>query len=537
MSLAARQTDSPPRSARVEIRGHEGPAARRVLTPDALAFLAALHDEFALRRRRLLAAREARQAAFDVGARPDFLPHTVEIRESGWRVAPAPADLERRRVEITGPVDRKMVINALNSGADCFMADFEDSLSPTWPNVIDGQANLHDAVRRQIDFTAPNGKRYALGPDPATLLVRPRGWHLDETRVEIRGQPVSGSLFDFGLYFFHNARELIARGSGPYFYLAKLQSHQEARLWNDVFAFAQAYLGIPYGTIRATVLIEHVLAAFEMDEILYVLRDHAAGLNAGRWDYIFSAIKTFSTDPTMVLPDRAAVGMTVPFMRAYTELLVKTCHRRGAHAIGGMAAFIPSRHDPALNERALRAVRADKERESRGGFDGTWIAHPDLEPVARGAFEEVLGSKPHQKDVSRDDVVVAAADLLSMPATPGAVTRAGVQLNVSVALQYLTWWLRGVGAVAINNLMEDTATAEISRAQLWQWLRHGVALDDGEPFAAERYLEIRERETARLEPVLDDGDGRLGEAARLLDGLVLGDRCPAFLTLEGIERL
>jgi len=537
MALAARSHDPATRATRVAIHGHEGPAARRILTPEALGFLAALHDEFGARRRWLLAARDERQAMLDAGARPDFPSHTADIREAEWRVAPAPADLERRGVEITGPVDRKMVINALNSGADCFMADFEDSLSPTWPNVIDGQANLYDAVRRQIDFTAPSGKDYVLGPVPATLLVRPRGWHLVEPRAEVDGEPLSASLFDFGLFLFHNARELIARGSGPYFYLAKLQGHHEARLWNDVFAFAQAYLGIPLGTIRATVLIEHILAAFEMDEILYALREHAAGLNAGRWDYIFSAIKTFATDPAAVLPDRASVGMTVPFMRAYAELLVKTCHRRGAHAIGGMAAFIPSRSDPELNERALAAVRADKERESRDGFDGTWVAHPDLVPIARAAFEEVLGTKPHQKDVRRDDVDASVADLLAMARTPGRVTRAGVELNVSVALQYLTWWLRGVGAVAINHLMEDTATAEISRVQLWQWLHHGVELEDGERLTPDVYREIRERERARLEPLLDDRDGRLGEAVAMLDGLVLSDRCPAFLTLEGIERL
>jgi len=521
----------------VEVIGRQCEPARRILSPAALEFLAALHEEFEPRRRELLAARARRQAAIDAGERPDFLAETAHVRESDWRVAPTPPDLQRRWVEITGPVDRKMVINALNSGADCFMADFEDSLSPTWPNVIDGQISLFNAVRRQIDFTAANGKDYALGPDLATLFVRPRGWHLDETRVEVAGEPVSASLFDFGLFFFHNAREQLAHGTGPYFYLPKLQSHLEARLWNDVFTFAQAYVGIPHGTIRATVLIEHILAAFEMDEILYELRDHSAGLNAGRWDYIFSAIKTLSIDPDSVLPDRANVGMTVPFMRAYTELLVQTCHRRGAHAMGGMAAFIPSRRDAELNERALAAVTADKERESRDGFDGTWIAHPDLVPVARAAFEAELGDRDHQKDRLRADASVEAHDLLSVGATPGAVTRAGVELNVSVALQYLTWWLRGFGAVGINNLMEDTATAEISRAQLWQWLHHEVELDDGEPFTTELYRDIQGHETTRLGDVLDDTDGRLSEAAELLESLVVADRCADFLTLAAIERL
>ncbi len=537
MSLAARSIEIEDRPLDVVVIGNLTEATRRILTPAALDFVATLHLEFGARRRRLLAAREERQAALDAGGRPDFLADTAQVRQGDWRVAPAPPDLDRRWVEITGPVDRKMVINALNSGADCFMADFEDSLSPTWPNVIDGQANLYDAVRRQIDFRAPNGKAYELGSDLATLLVRPRGWHLEETRIEVDGEPISASLFDFGMFFFHNARELVAAGSGPYFYLAKLQGHREARLWNDVFTFAQASLGISHGTIRATVLIEHVLAAFEMDEILFELRDHIAGLNAGRWDYIFSAIKTFSRDSGSLLPDRANIGMNVPFMRAYTELLVKTCHRRGAHAIGGMAAFIPSRRDAELNERALAAVRADKDRESRDGFDGTWIAHPDLAPVAYAAFQEVLGTRSHQKDVLREDVDVDADQLLAIGATPGEVTRAGVELNVSVALQYLTWWLRGVGAVAINNLMEDTATAEISRTQLWQWLQHGVHLEDGEAFTTELYRDIRTDEVNRLEPVLDDGDGWLTDAAELLDTLVLADQCGAFLTLEANKRL
>jgi len=520
----------------IELVGARTEAGARILTDEALDFIAALHHEFETHRRQLLESRSRRQARLDAGQRPDFLVETAEVRESEWSVAPAPADLERRWVEITGPVDRKMVINALNSGADCFMADFEDSLSPTWENVITGQANLFDAVRREIDFTADNGKTYALGSGLATLLVRPRGWHLEEPRVLVDGEPVSASLFDFGLFFFHNAHESIARGSGPYFYLPKLQSHLEARLWNDVFTFAQARLGVPHGTIRATVLIEHILAAFEMDEILFELREHAAGLNAGRWDYIFSAIKTFPESADFVLPDRADVGMTVPFMRAYAELLVRTCHRRGAHAMGGMAAFIPSRRDADLNERALAAVKLDKQRESRDGFDGTWVAHPDLIPVARTVFAEILGDRDHQKD--RDDSVnVAAADLLSVASTPGAVTPAGVQLNVNVALQYLTAWLRGNGAVGINNLMEDTATAEISRSQLWQWLRHGIQVEGVGPFSRDMYRGIREVEFERLKPLLANGDGRFQEAAQMLDTLVLSDRCADFLTHAAIDRL
>ena len=518
-----------------DVRGPGQPDSERVLTPEALEFVARLHEEFDGRRRRLLARREARQEAIRGGALPDFLEETRQVREGSWRVAEAPADLRKRVVEITGPVDRKMMINALNSDVDVFMADFEDALSPTWANVIAGQGNCMDAVRREIEFESEEGKRYELAEETATLVVRPRGWHLEEKNVEVGGQRVSASLFDFGLYFFHNARELLKRGSGPYFYLPKLESHLEARLWNDVFVFAQDALGLPQGSVRATVLIETILAAFEMDEILYELRDHMAGLNAGRWDYIFSAIKTFRDREDLVLPDRSAVSMDVPFMRAYTELLVQTCHKRGAHAMGGMAAFIPSR-DPEVNERALEKVREDKERESRAGFDGTWIAHPALGPVARGAFEEVLGHESHQKAVLREDLRVAAEDLLALDETPGEVTREGVRLNVSVALEYLASWLGGEGAVAINNLMEDAATAEISRSQLWQWRHHQAALSDGGTADAALYAEMRDDELERLRKDGHDAE-RLVAAAALLDALVLDDHFTGFLTIPGYEEL
>ena len=520
---------------RVTVRGSEQPDSERVLTHDALAFLRDLHDRFDDRRRELLARREARQARIREGEMPDFLPETKEVREGDWRVAQTPPDLERRVVEITGPVDRKMMINALNSGADVFMADFEDALSPTWANVIAGQGNCQDAARRTIELRTDEGKEYTLQDDIATLLVRPRGWHLPEKHVEVDGRPISASLFDFGLYFFHNARALLERGSGPYFYLPKLESHLEARLWNDVFVFAQDAVGVPQGSIRATVLVENILIAFEMDEVLYELRDHMAGLNAGRWDYIFSAIKKFRHREDFVLPDRGQVTMTVPFMRAYTELLVKTCHRRGAHAMGGMAAFIPSR-DEAVNRQAFEKVREDKVRESRDGFDGTWIAHPGLEPVAREAFEEVLGDRPNQKDRLREDVDVRAEDLLAIPRTPGEVSRDGVRQNVSVALRYLAAWLDGWGAAAIDNLMEDAATAEISRSQLWQWRHNGAPLAGGGTMDAALYREIREEEVARIR---DGGDapGRLDEAAALLDDLVLRDTFTGFLTLPGYEKL
>jgi malate synthase len=522
---------------RVTLRGPDHPDLGRVLTPAALAFVRDLHDSFDGRRRELLRARDDREDRIRAGEMPDFLERTRSIRDGDWRVAETPPDLRKRVVEITGPVDRKMMINALNSGADVFMADFEDALSPTWANVVEGQANCQDAVRRTIRFENPDGKRYDLNPDTATLLIRPRGWHLPEKHVEVDGEPVSASLFDFGLYFFHNARELLDRGSGPYFYLAKLESHEEARLWNDVFDFAQDAVGIPRGSVRATVLIENILAAFEMDEILYELRDHIAGLNAGRWDYIFSAIKKFRHRPDFVLPDRGQVTMTVPFMRAYTELLVKTCHRRGAHAMGGMAAFIPSK-DEDVNRRAFEKVREDKVRESRDGFDGTWIAHPGLEPVAREAFQEVLGHRPNQKDRQRNEVETRAADLLSIPETPGQVSRDGVRQNVNVALRYISAWLDGWGAAALDNLMEDAATAEISRSQLWQWRHNQAPLAEGGTMSADLYREIRDAELSALRDAENDPfTNRLDDAVELLDSLVLSDEFAGFLTLPGYEKL
>ena len=515
---------------RVQVTGVRTPDFERVLTEDALAFVARLHRQFNPTREALLRARVDRQRDLDRGATPGFLDSTAAIRDGEWRVAPAPRDLEDRRVEITGPVERKMMINALNSGASCFMADFEDALAPTWENVIAGQANLIEAVRRSLTFASPDGKAYALNDRIATLLVRPRGWHLLERHVLIDGEPISASLFDFGLYFFHNGGELLARDTGPYFYLPKMESHREARLWNEVFVAAQSWLGVPRGTIRATVLIETILAALEMDEILYELREHASGLNAGRWDYIFSAIKKFRLRADTMLPDRAQVTMTVPFMRAYTELLVKTCHRRGAHAMGGMAAFVPSRRDAKVNETALAKVREDKLRESGDGFDGTWVAHPDLVPVAKAVFDGVLGTRPNQKDRQRPEVHVSAEQILDVRVPGGAVSASGVKSNLSVALQYLESWMRGSGAVAIYNLMEDTATAEISRAQLWQWLRHGADVD-GERFSTTMYERVRDAELAALSSA--GGHTRLRDAAKLLDELVLGDVFAEFLTLPG----
>ncbi len=520
----------------VELAAPLPESASRALCNEALEFVARLHRRFDPRREELLARRAERQAALDAGAMPRFLDETAAVRSGDWRVATAPPALLDRRVEITGPVDRKMMINALNSGASVFMADFEDSLSPTWENVVLGHENLIDAVRRSLAFTSPDGKEYRLDERTATLLVRPRGWHLLERHVLVDGEAISASLFDFGVYFFHNSRELLARGAGPYFYLPKLESHLEARLWNDVFVAAQEELGFPRGTIRATVLIETVLAAFEMEEILYELREHSSGLNAGRWDYIFSIIKKFRNAPEMMLPDRARVTMTVPFMRAYTSLLVRTCHARGAHAIGGMAAFIPSRRDPQVNEAALASVRDDKLRESRDGFDGTWVAHPDLVPVAREVFDEVLGSRPNQIDRDRADVSVSAEDLLDVRIPGAGVTMDGVRNNVSVALQYLESWLRGSGAVGINNLMEDTATAEISRAQLWQWIRNTARVDGQRTMTASLYREVRDRELEVLERGAN-GASLYAIAAELLDSLVLGDTFTEFLTIPGSRYL
>jgi malate synthase len=525
---------------RLEILGTGAEGQATVLTPDALAFVADLQREFGAARTALLERRATRRAELVAGGSLTFPTETAEIRRAAWTIAPAPHDLQDRRVEITGPVERKMMINALNSGASVFMADFEDACSPTWANVVNGQAHLIDAVRRALGFVSPDGRRYQLGDRLATLVVRPRGWHLVEAHATAGREPVSASLFDFGLYFFHNARELLERNTGPYFYLPKMESRLEARLWNDVFNFAQDALGIPRGTVRATVLVETILAAFEMDEILYELRDHAAGLNAGRWDYLFSLIKTFRERPEFVLPDRVAVTMAVPFMRAYADLLVRTCHRREAHAIGGMAAFIPNRRDAEVTARAIAKVREDKEREAAAGFDGTWVAHPDLVPLAREVFDRALRSpegivQPHQKGRGRGDVRVAAAELLTVHVDGAAVTEQGVRANVAVGLQYLESWLRGVGAAAINNLMEDVATAEISRTQLWQWIRHRIELPQRGTITAELYRKVREEELAPL--VASAGpDSRYQEAAALLDELVLGD-FQEFLTIPAYRHL
>jgi malate synthase len=510
------------------------PHAEEVLTPEALDFTAQLHRSFNPERLKLLEDRARRQARLDAGETPDFMPNPIESRDTDWAVAPAPSDFDDRRVEITGPAEPKMMINALNSGASVFMADFEDALSPTWSNVITGHWAVGEAVRRRLTFQTDE-KAYALNDRIATLCIRPRGWHLPEAHVVVDGKPISASIFDFGIWFFHNARELLDRGSGPYIYLPKVESHLEAALWNKAFVAAQEALDIPHGSVRATVLIETILAAFEMDEILFELREHAAGLNAGRWDYIFSIIKKFRTRADMVLPDRGQVTMTVPFMRAYTELLVQTCHRRGAHAIGGMAAFIPSRRDPAVNERALSAVRADKERESSDGFDGTWVAHPDLVSVARSVFDAVLGSRPNHKDRLRPEVRVTARDLLDVAVAGSAVTEAGVRANVSVGLAYLASWLTGNGAAAINNLMEDAATAEISRSQLWQWRAHGVGLADGGVLTPDRYASIRDEELATLRQASSDAPWT--DATALLDELVLSDDFAEFLTLGAYPRL
>ena len=503
-------------SAGIEIKAPVHNGFDQVLTDDALAFVAELHNRFDGRRRELLTRRAERRGRLAAGETLDFLPETQAIREGDWQVAPAPPNLQDRRVEITGPTERKMVINALNSGARGFMADFEDANSPTWQNMVQGQINLTQAIGRELGFTSEEGKTYELNEETATLLVRPRGWHLPERHVEVDGQPVAGAFFDFGLYLHRNAQRLLERGAGPYFYLPKMESHLEARLWNDIFTFAQDQLGIDHGTIKATVLIETFPAAFEMEEILYELRDHSAGLNAGRWDYIFSVIKSFRERPEFVLPDRAKVTMTVPFMRAYTELLVRTCHRRGAHAMGGMAALIPSRRDPEANERALAGVRADKEREANDGFDGTWVAHPDLVPTATEQFDHVLGERANQVDRQRDDVNVGAADLLDVPATPGEVTDEGVRGNVQVGIQYIDAWLGGNGAVAINNLMEDAATAEISRSQIWQWRTHGRISEDLVRAAAAEYS---------------------GPARELFQATALDDKLPEFLTLPAYDRL
>ena len=521
----------------VQITGRMTPEYAGVLTTDAIAFLVSLHRQFDARRLELLQRRVARQAELDAGKLPEFLPETKHIRESDWKVAPVPADLQDRRTEITGPTDRKMVINALNSGANMYMADFEDSNTPTWDNQVQGQINMRDAVRRSIDFTSPEGKQYKLNEKIATLLVRPRGWHLEEKHMLVDDQPMSGSLFDFGLYFFHNAKERLARGSGTYLYLPKMESHLEARLWNDVFVFAQNALGVPQGSVKATVLIETILAAFEMDEILYELREHSAGLNCGRWDYIFSCIKKLKSKPDFILADRGLVTMTSPFMRAYSLQLIKTCHRRGAFAMGGMAAQIPIKNDPVANEQALAKVRADKEREANDGHDGTWVAHPGLVAIAREAFDKVMKT-PNQIDRQREDVAVRAADLLDFQPR-GPITEAGLRQNINIGIQYIGAWLAGTGCVPIFNLMEDAATAEISRAQIWHWIRSPLGvLDDGRKVTKELFSELVPQELMRVRELLGEQQyaaGKYDEGAKMFEELTLRDDFVEFLTLPAYD--
>jgi malate synthase len=522
---------------KVKVLGAYSPEFAEILTPSALAFVAELHRRFDRTRRDLLARRVARQQEFAAGKLPDFLPETRLIRDKPWTVAPLPEDLLDRRVEITGPVERKMIINALNSGAKVFMADLEDSNAPTWANVIEGQRNLRDAVRRTISLNTPT-KEYRLNDKTATLIVRPRGWHLLEKHVLVDGEPISAALFDFGLYFFHNAHELLARGSGPYFYLPKIESHLEARLWNDVFGIAQWSLKIPKGSIKATVLIETLPASFELNEILYELREHSAGLNCGRWDYIFSYIKRLGLNPNFRLPDRAQVTMTVPFMAAYSQLVIQTCHRRGVHAIGGMAAQIPIKNDPEANEAALEKVRLDKVREAKNGHDGTWVAHPGLVPIALAVFDDLMPNA-NQIERKREDVHVTAADLVQAP--EGTITEAGLRLNIDVAIQYLEAWLGGNGCVPIYNLMEDAATAEISRAQVWQWLHTpGTTLDDGRPVTLELYRSLITDQVARLHALVGEeryAQGHYEQAARLFDRLVTTKEFTEFLTLPAYEQL
>ena len=523
----------------VEIHAPMTPDQSTIVTPQALAFVAKLARKFEGRRRELMALRARRQSEFDAGRLPAFLEETRNVRETDWTVGSIPRELQDRRVEITGPTDRKMVINALNSGANVFMADFEDSNTPTWDNMIEGQINLRDAINRTIAFTSPEGRRYELNAKTATLLVRPRGWHLMENHAWIDGAPVAGAIFDFALYFFHNAKALLARQSGPYFYLPKLENHLEARLWNEIFVAAQRELGVPQGTIKATVLIETVLAAFEMDEILYELREHCVGLNIGRWDYIFSCIKKFRSHKSFCLADRAAVTMAAPFMRAYALLLIKTCHRRNAFAMGGMAAQIPIKNDPAANAAALEKVRADKLREATDGCDGTWVAHPGLVPVAKAVFDQHMPT-PNQVHRKRDDVKVSASELLDFqPEQP--ITEAGLRGNISVGIQYLGAWLAGNGCVPVYNLMEDAATAEISRSQIWQWIRSpkGV-LEDGRKVTRELVRKLLPEELDRVKSLLGDAGWRAGryeDAATLFEELTLRDEYVEFLTLPGYERL
>ncbi len=509
------------------------PSDERVLTQGALEFITRLHREFSARRLTLLEARNARQRSIDQGVLPDFLPETSHIREGNWQVSGIPEVLQDRRVEITGPVDRKMIINALNSGAKVFMADFEDSTSPTWRNILDGQLNLMDAVSGTIQYESEEGKVYSLSPTPAVVKVRPRGWHLEETHVLVDGQPVSASLFDFGLFVYHNGGLLANQKKGPFFYIPKLESHLEARLWNDVFTFSEKSLGLATGTIKVTVLIETILAAFEMEEIIYELRDHIAGLNAGRWDYIFSIIKKFKNHRAFVMPDRANVTMAVPFMSAYAQLIVKVCHKRGVHAIGGMSAFIPSK-DEAINKLAFEKISNDKIREASIGYDGTWVAHPKLVPIAQAEFDKVLGEAPHQKNKLCQEISVTTQQLLAISSAGNKITEQGVRININVALLYMESWLRGIGAVALSNLMEDAATAEISRAQLWQWLNHdGVFLDDGRAFKLELYLQLAKEEMNALREQFEKekrDNNYLLKAEQILEKLVLNYDFENFLT-------
>lgn len=525
-------------AAGIEIQAPITAEFAEILTPEAVSFVAHLSRAFEQRREELLAMRAQRQADLDAGKMPDFLPETAHIRASEWTVAPIPQDLLDRRVEITGPVDRKMVINALNSGAKMFMADFEDSHSPTWETTIQGQINLRDAIEGTITFSSPEGKEYHLHEKIATLLVRPRGWHLNEKHMLVDGKPVSGGIFDLGLYFFHNARRLLAKGSGPYFYLPKMEGHLEARLWNDIFVMAQRELGIPNGTIRATVLIETILATFEMDEILYELREHSAGLNCGRWDYIFSAIKKFRNIPDYIYPERSQVTMTTHFMRSYSLLLIKTCHRRNIHAMGGMAAQIPIKSDPKANEEALNRVRADKHREATDGHDGTWVAHPGLVAIAMEEFDAVMKG-PNQIDRKREDVHVTAADLIAIP--QGTITEAGLRNNISVSLQYMESWLRGTGCVPIFNLMEDAATVEIARSQIWQWIHHpkGV-LADGRKITVDLFRQLAAEELQKIEAGMSEeqlATRQFKTAAALIDQIITADTFVDFLTLPAYQYL
>lgn len=524
----------------VEIIGEISLPYQEILTQDALAFVRDLHRMFNKQRQSLLQKRKDRQTEINNGVKLDFLSTTTAIREMDWVVSPIPADLQDRRTEITGPVDRKMVINALNSGAKVFMADFEDASTPLWHNLMDGQINLRDAIRKQVDFTAENGKKYSLKESVAVLKVRPRGWHMEENHVLIDGEPISASLFDFGLYFFHNAWELVRRGSGPYFYLPKLESHLEAKLWNDVFLSAQEVIGMPRATVKATVLIETITAAYEMDEILYMLREHIAGLNAGRWDYIFSCIKKFHKFSECVLPDRSQITMSVPFMRAYAKLLVQTCHKRKAHAMGGMSAFIPSRKDEHINTLAFEKVTADKELEASTGFDGTWVAHPDLVAVALIPFNKVLGEKPNQKHVRLENEVITASQLSDFTIPNGCITEAGIRMNIQIGILYIESWLRGVGAAAIHNLMEDAATAEISRAQLWQWIHHRAKTYYGVTIDISLYKFFLADEIQKIKQMVGDDNyfnGKFFDAVNLFDKLVTQKKFDLFLTTEAYSTL